>query len=166
MGLEVFLKKIKKAGAQAVIIPNLPIEEAGTLLDEGRKRDVKIILQITQTTTKDRLKRITDVASGFIYVISIEGVTGTRRELATSTVKLIKRVRQYTDIPLLVGFGVSKREHAISILSAGADGVIVGSAYAEIYGNELKRPEEALMEISLLSKEIKSGCIDGYENRI
>ncbi len=165
-GIGSFLSKIKKAGAQAILVPNLPVEEADILLEEGKKRGVHVILQVTPTTNEDRLKKIADVASGFIYVIGVEGVTGAREILADSTLRLVRKFRRYTDVPVLAGFGISKREHAAAVVSAGADGAIAGSAYAKIYEKKLKKPEEALPEVIRLIQEIKQGCIEGYRMRI
>jgi tryptophan synthase alpha chain len=104
-------------------------------------------------------------ASGFIYLIGVEGVTGARKKLDASTLKLIQRVRGKTDIPVMVGFGISKGEHAEAIVSAGADGVVVGSAYARIYSENLENPSQKLPEIAKLANEIKCGCTNGYRNR-
>jgi tryptophan synthase alpha chain len=165
-GIKKFLDEIKKAGAQALIVPNLPVEEAGELLDVGKKMGVHIILQITPTTTENRLKSISDIASGFLYVINVEGVTGIRESLTDSTLKLVNRVKKHTDIALLAGFGISKREHAEAVISAGADGAIVGSAYAKIYEKNLITPEESLPEITQLVRQIKRGCVEGYKHRL
>ena len=165
-GIGTFLSEIKKAGAQAIIVPDLPIEEAGALLDEGKKRGVHVILQVAPTTTEDRLKKIADIASGFLYVMGVEGVTGTRESLTDSALKVVSRVRRHTDVPLLAGFGISKREHATAVVSAGADGAVAGSAYAEIYAKNLEKPEETLPETTRLAKQIKRGCIEGYRQRL
>ena len=165
-GIGTFLSEIKKAGAQAIIVPDLPVEEAGAFLEEGNRRDVHVIFQVAPTTTEDRLKKIADVASGFIYVINVEGVTGARERLKDSTLKLVNRVRRHTDVPVLAGFGISKKEHAAAVVSAGADGAIAGSTYADIYAKNLKKPEETLPEIARLAKQIKRGCIEGYRRRI
>ena len=164
-GIGAFMQRLKEAGAQAIIVPNLPIEEACDLLTEGRRQGVHVILQATPTTTADRLRNILDAASGFLYVINIEGVTGVRDTLKASTVHLIKRIRRRTDIPVLAGFGISTREHAAAAVSAGADGVIVGSAYAEIYANNLQHPDDTLPSVAHLAQQIKQGCIDGYPQR-
>lgn len=164
-GIGTFLSEIKKAGAQAILVPDLPVEEAGALLDEGKRWSVHVILQVAPTTTEDRLKKIADIASGFLYVISVEGVTGARENLKDSTVKLVNSVRRHTDVPVLAGFGISKREHAMAVVSAGADGAIAGSAYAKIYERNLKKPEETLPEITQLANQIKQGCIEGYRKR-
>lgn len=165
-GIKAFLSEIKKAGAQAIIVPDLPVEEAGVLIDEGKKKGVHVIFQVAPTTTEDRLKKITDIASGFLYVINVEGVTGTRESLTDSTLKLVNRVRRHTDVPVLAGFGISKREHSAAVVSAGANGAIAGSAYADIYAKNLKKPEETLPEIARLTKQIKRGCVEGYRRRI
>ena len=165
-GIGTFLSEIKKAGAQAIIVPDLPVEEAGALLDEGKKRGVHVIFQVAPTTTEDRLKKIADIASGFLYVMGVEGVTGARESLTDSALKVVSRVRRHTDVPVLAGFGISKKEHATAVVSAGADGAVAGSAYAEIYAKNLKKPEETLPEITRLAKQIKRGCIEGYRQRL
>ncbi|MBT8171483.1 tryptophan synthase subunit alpha [Candidatus Bathyarchaeota archaeon] len=165
MGIGKFLKKIKEVGAQAIIVPNVPIEEAEVLLVEGKKRGIHPIFQIAPTTTKERLKKITDIASGFLYVIGVEGVTGVRKNMGNSTIQLVKRAKKYTDIPLLAGFGISTRQQASAIVAAGADGVIAGSAYAKVYEKNLEKPENTLNNISNLIQQIKQGCIEGYRQR-
>jgi tryptophan synthase alpha chain len=165
-GIGTFLSEIKKAGAQAIIVPDLPVEEAGALLDEGKKWGVHVIFQVAPTTTEDRLKKIADIASGFLYVMGVEGVTGARESLTDSALKVVSRVRRHTDVPVLAGFGISKKEHATAVVSAGADGAVAGSAYAEIYAKNLKKPEETLPETARLAKQIKRGCIEGYRQRL
>jgi len=164
-GVGNFLNRIREAGAQAIIVPNVPVEEADVLLAEGKKSGVHIIFQIAPTTTEDRLKKIADIASGFLYVINVEGVTGVRESLADSTLKLVKRVRRHTDMPLLAGFGISNRQQASNVVAAGADGAIAGSCYAKIYEKNLEEPEETLPEIAHLVGQIKQGCIEGYRRR-
>lgn len=165
MGFERFISEVKEAGAQAIIIPDLPVEEAEPLMKRVEEAGLHLILQVAPTTSKDRLGKILENASGFIYLIGVEGVTGARKKLDTSTLKLIQRVRGKTDIPIMVGFGISKREHAEAIVSAGADGVVVGSAYARIYSENLENPLQKLSEIAKLANEIKCGCTNGYRNR-
>lgn len=164
-GVERFLREISRAGAQAVIVPNVPVEEADLLLEAGGKTGVAIIFLVTPTTTDDRLKKITGVASGFIYVVNVEGVTGTRETLKESTLKLVKRVRKYTDIPLMAGFGISKKEHAKAVVSAGADGAITGSVLGKIYEKKLDNPEETLPRLAKVAREIREGCNEGYRQR-
>ncbi len=162
MGVDSFINGIKEAGADALIVPNVPLEESAPILEAGRKYGIHIIYLVAPTTPDDRLASILKEASGFVYIINIMGVTGARENLSDQTIKLVNRVRKYTDIPMLAGFGISKREHAHSVLEAGADGAIVGSAIASIYQKNLNNPYSAIPEIASLCKEIKQGCIDGY----
>ncbi|MEM3028426.1 MAG: tryptophan synthase subunit alpha [Candidatus Bathyarchaeia archaeon] len=167
MGFEKFLDEIKDAGAQAILVPDLPMEEAKPFLGLAKKMGLHLILQVAPTTSRERLKRILAEASGFVYLISIEGVTGSRLKdwRKGSTMELIRVVKAQSPIPIMVGFGILKREHAESMVSAGADGVIVGSAYARIYQKSLENPYRRIDEIARLAREIKLGCIDGYNKR-
>ncbi len=164
-GVGKFLKEIKEAGAQAIIVPNLPIEEAATLIQESSSLGIHPIFQVTPTTTGERLTKICEASSGFIYVINVEGVTGIRNRVNNSTLKLIKSVRSHTDTPILAGFGISKPEHAKALVKAGADGVIVGSMYASLYEKHIHDPYNSLPQISELVRQIKISCIEGVAER-
>jgi len=166
MGVERFIKNIKSAGADALIVPNVPYEEADILLKFGRKNDIDIIFLVAPTTPEKRLKEILNRATGFVYIITITGVTGARESLSDSTLSLVKRVRKYTDIPLLAGFGISKKEHAKAVVSAGADGVITGSVLGKIYEKNINNPEMTLPELAKKVREIKHGCSQGYKFRM
>lgn len=158
MGFTRFLESIKEAGAQGILIPDLPIEEAEPYRRMTIKKGLHMILQIAPTTSKTRLKMILEEASGFVYLISLEGVTGSRLKSTSTTLRLIRNVKAYTSVPAIVGFGISKRENAETLIQAGADGVVVGSAYAKIYMEKLDNPFEALPEIAKQAYEIKLGC--------
>ncbi len=159
MGFEKFLSMIKEAGAQGLLVPDMPIEEAEPYLDMAAKTGLHLILQVAPTTSEERLKKIVEAATGFIYLVSLEGVTGSKLTNPNTTFKLIKRLKSKTQTPVMVGFGISKREHAKAIVDAGADGVVIGSAYAKIYTKNLQNPFAMLPEIARLSREIKKGCI-------
>jgi len=159
IGFEKFISRIKKAGAQGLLIPDLPIEEAKPYLELAAKMGLHLILQATPTTSQERLKKIVEAATGFIYLVGLEGVTGSKLTNLNTTFKLIKKVKARTQTPVMVGFGISKREHAKAIINAGADGVVVGSAYAKIYTKNLQNPIVTLSEIAQLSRQIKAGCI-------
>jgi tryptophan synthase alpha chain len=165
MGVGKFFEEIKSAGAQGVIVPNLPFEEAEEMLEEGGNRRIHVILQVAPTTTEDRLKRIADTASGFLYVMNVEGVTGARDSVSGSTLKLIERVRRHIDIPLIAGFGISGGEQAEALMTAGADGVIAGSVFAKIYERRIRKPEDTLEEIAELATLVKKGCVNGHPRR-
>lgn len=165
MGLENFMEKVENAGAQAVLIPDLPLEEAEPFMRLTDKAGLSLILQVAPTTSRKRLKKILENASSFVYLIGVEGVTGAKVKKHHSTLKLIKTVKTETQIPVIVGFGISKREHVEAIVAAGADGVVVGSAYARIYTANSEDPFKTLPKIAELAREIKLGCINGYRSR-
>lgn len=127
MGDAQFTAAAVKAGVDGVIIPDLPPEEAGDLRKHAVKADVSTIFFMAPTTTDDRLKKIVHSATGFIYYVSLTGVTGARSELSKSISSDIKRAKRLTDKPVCVGFGISTADHVREV-GKFADGVIVGSA--------------------------------------
>jgi len=127
-GLEKFSQKCKYSGIEGVIVPDLPIEEAGDLIVNLKKYRIDFIFLVAQTTTDDRLAKIISRAGGFIYIVSLLGTTGSRRSINPELQDMVLKIRKMTDIPLAVGFGVSEPAHVSQILSFGADGVICGSA--------------------------------------
>jgi tryptophan synthase alpha chain len=127
-GLERFTGKCVESGITGLIIPDLPVEEAGPLHSECRKKDIDLIYLVAETTTDERLDKILEKASGFIYIVSLLGTTGTREKLSETIKPLIKKLRKKTGLPLAVGFGISKPEHVHEVIAAGADAAIVGSA--------------------------------------
>jgi tryptophan synthase alpha chain len=147
-GVGRFCEEASRAGAQGLIVPDLPVEEAGELLREAKREGLHLILQVAPTTGEARLGRILEEASGFLYLIGVEGVTGAREELESSTLELLGRVKGRTSLPLLVGFGISRPEHVAFLLRAGADGCVVGSAIARIYSERLDEPESTLPSIA------------------
>ncbi len=165
MGLEEFVSQIHAAGADAVLVPNLPIEENNLLETMCEQYNLRNLLMISLRTPVDRIRRIVSKANGFVYVTAVQGVTGVRNEIENQTLKLIRYMKQEYDIPILVGFGISRGSHAFRIVEAGSDGVITGSAISTLYENELENPQNALYKIAAFAKEIKSGCDGGYERR-
>jgi tryptophan synthase alpha chain len=154
-GIKKFIKRCSEAGISGIIVADLPIEEAGEVLEHCDKYDVDFIFLIAPTTTDERLKEIVSKARGFIYLISILGVTGARESLQDITTKTTKWALKHTKgIPLAVGFGISKKEHVQTVIKAGAQGVIVGSAFVDIIA---KKKENACGELKKLSKELKDG---------
>ena len=115
------------AGVDGVIIPDLPPEEAGILTKASIQSGLATVFFMAPTTTDERLKKIIQASTGFVYYVSLTGVTGARTELSQSIVKDIKRVRRWTEKPICVGFGISTKDHVREV-GMHADGVIVGSA--------------------------------------
>jgi len=130
-GPERFFDRCRDEGVLGVVVPDVPVEEAGDLQAAARARGVDVILLAALTSTDTRLARIAAAASGFIYCVSTTGVTGARASLRSDLPEFIARLRRHTDLPLAVGFGVSTVEQA-GALAAYADGVIIGSTLVDI----------------------------------
>jgi tryptophan synthase alpha chain len=115
------------AGGDGWIIPDMPPEEAGELQAAASAHGLDLIMMVAPTTPEERVAQIVARASGFIYVVSLTGTTGARQSLAAGLDELLARVRRHTDLPLVVGFGISRPEHVAEVARI-ADGAIVGSA--------------------------------------
>ena len=133
-GLERFLDDASSSGLDGMIVPDLPTEESEQLSKMASKRGIHLIPLLAPTSSDDRIRDACKAAGGFIYCVSLTGVTGARSSSSQSTPALVERIRQYTDLPILVGFGVSRREH-IQEISTFADGAVVGSALLERVDN-------------------------------
>jgi tryptophan synthase alpha chain len=133
-GLERLARDAAAAGADGLIIPDLPPEEAAECHAACRAAGIDLILFVAPTTPEERLERIAALASGFIYCVALTGVTGARSELWSGLPDLLARVRRHTDVPLVVGFGISTAEHVREV-GRFADGAIVASALI----NEIER---------------------------
>lgn len=154
-GEERFIKKCRDVGVDGILISDLPIEEAEGVLKHCNKYGVDFIFLIAPTTPEERIKKIVSHARGFVYLVSLLGVTGARGELQERTIEKTKWALKYVkNLPLAVGFGISKREHVKAIIKAGAQGVVVGSAFVNIVA---KKKGEACRDLRRLSKELKEG---------
>lgn len=131
-GKDKFMKRCKEVGIDGVIVPDLPFEEKGELAPECEKYDVDLISLIAPTS-HERISMIAKEAKGFVYCVSSLGVTGVRTEITTDVGAMTKLVRENSDIPCAIGFGISTPEQAAK-MSQSADGVIVGSAIVRIVG--------------------------------
>lgn len=161
-GIQDFFDRLSKLDVQGIIVPNMPLEEVGVFEKKADEAEIDIIFQVTPNTNEKRLKSILKKSSGFLYVINFEGVTGIRESIGQSTLTLIKRIRENSDIPLLAGFGISEPSQAEKLISEGADGVITGSAIAKLYRKEAGAPEAGLNKVKKFALKIKKGCIEGY----
>jgi tryptophan synthase alpha chain len=130
-GVERYARDASRAGVDGTLIVDLPPEEAGELKKELDRRAIELIFLLTPTSDEARIRTVTDKASGFIYFVSVAGVTGARSSLSTDIERYIKKVRHFTKLPLGVGFGISTPEQARAVCRH-ADGVIVGSAIVNV----------------------------------
>jgi tryptophan synthase alpha chain len=129
-----FARDAVKAGVDGVIVADLPIEEAGDLQDAAREHDLHIVFLAAPTSRAERLKRIGAATRGFLYLVSLTGVTGARAGLPDGLEEFAQRARKATDKPLCVGFGIADAENARRVAQF-ADGVIVGSALVAKIGD-------------------------------
>ena len=155
-GIDKFYKDAAKAGIDSVLVADLPIEEADDYIKAARKNKIDTVFIVSPLTSNERLKKITKKTKGFVYVVSRLGVTGARADLQEGTLKLLKRIRPKTKLPLCVGFGISKPEHVKSVFKAGANGAIVGSAVVKIIEKNLRNRKIMLKKIGDYIKLIKN----------
>lgn len=130
-GPEQFTRKAAAAGVQGLIIPDLSVEEAREFKRIAAAHDIDTIFLAAPTSSDERIERIAKASSGFIYCVSVTGVTGARRELPATLVGFLDKVRSHTPLPVVVGFGISSADQ-VSQLVGFADGVVVGSALVDL----------------------------------
>jgi tryptophan synthase alpha chain len=130
-GIKAFLSQIAAAGVKGLVVPDLPLEEADALLEVASEVGVEVVLLVAPTTPQERIAAIARQSQGFIYLVSVTGVTGTRSHVESRVKDLLQQLRSVTDKPIGVGFGISQPEHARQVKEWGADAVIVGSAFVQ-----------------------------------
>jgi len=134
-----FCKDAATAGVSGLILPDLPYEEQDEVRQAAEEHEIHLIQLLAPTSTTERLQRVCHAASGFIYCVSVAGVTGARASVRATAQPLVERVRACTDVPLAVGFGIAGPDQAREV-AGFADGVIVGSALITLLAETL-RPE-------------------------
>lgn len=130
-GEERFVRDAVKAGVDGVIVPDLPPEEAEGLIKHSREKGLDTIFLLAPTSGEERIKKVCKSSTGFIYYVSLTGVTGAREGVSKDIKGMIKKIKSHTKLPIAVGFGISRPEQAKEI-SSWADGVIVGSAIVKV----------------------------------
>ena len=148
-GLEKFVRDAKEAGADGFIIPDLPFEEAEEFTSIAN--DMPLIQMLAPTSPDERMETIARNAKGFIYLVSVTGVTGERKSISGGLEELIARVRKHTSIPLCIGFGIGTPEQAKEV-GAMADGAIVGTACVRTIGGS-ETPVETAREFAKSFRE-------------
>ncbi|MBN9518232.1 tryptophan synthase subunit alpha [bacterium] len=156
-GPEAFIAAATAAGLGGAVVPDLPVEEAEDLSKLAADRDFKLILLVTPTTSPQRAEKVVKACGGFVYVVSVVGITGARDRLPVQLKDMLARLRTMTDLPLCVGFGVSRPEH-VRELKELADGVIVGSALVKKLEAAGADRGKALAEVKGLVAEL-SGAL-------
>ena len=140
-GIEKFLSDASMIGVDGLIIPDLPSEESITLSEECKNVGIHLIPLLAPTSTEQRIEAACSTAGGFIYCVSLTGVTGARSGLSKNVEQLVGNIRKYTELPILVGFGVSKKKD-VEQIGKYADGAVVGSALLDVIMRSSKESQE------------------------
>ncbi len=147
---EILAREARRAGVDGILVTDLVPEEAGEFASVLRANDLDTIFLVAPTSTDERLRMIAEHASGFIYAVSRAGVTGAREELSAETEKLVRRVRQFSDLPVAVGFGISTPEQVADVWRY-ADAVVVGSAIV----GEIERVPSTANVVSMVGQFVR-----------
>jgi len=157
MGLEKYCKVARHAGLDGTLITDLPVEESGEYLRESRRHDLATIFLAAPTSTDERLQRIAEVSTGFVYAVSRTGVTGARRQMPEDAQGLVKRLRRFTRLPVAVGFGISTPEQFGSV-GKYAEGAVIGSAIVQLIeqnpGREAAAVAEFVRQLAAVSSQL------------
>jgi len=152
-GVENFMATIAQVGVKGLVVPDLPLEEAEGFLEIAHKYQIEVTLLVAPTSPLERIEQIASKSQGFIYLVSVTGVTGVRSQIESRVEDLISKLKTVTDKSIGVGFGISEPSHAQQIKQWGADAVIVGSAFVKKLAN--LDPEIGLQEIGQLCHALK-----------
>src|SRR5262245_51639965 len=140
MGVESFARRAAAAGVDGVLALDLPIEEAGEFRKTLQASGLDTIFLLSPTTTEARIRKAVELGSGFLYGISRLGVTGARASVATGAQAMVRRIRAHTDMPIALGFGISRPEHVAEVASY-ADAAVVGSALVSVIAEHGRSPD-------------------------
>jgi tryptophan synthase alpha chain len=163
-----FVERAAAAGIEGLVIVDLPAEEAGPLRAACDEFGLDLVFIVAPTTRGDRLDRMREQVSGYVYVQARLGVTGAREEVSDHTGESLARLDDW-DVPKAVGFGIKTGDHAGRIVTAGADGVIVGSALVDIIaeGHAADDPVDDIADrLEAKARELKTGALAGARTRV
>jgi tryptophan synthase alpha chain len=153
-GAATFLKQVAQAGVKGLVVPDLPLEESETLLQQAEAVGVEVTLLVAPTSSKERIQTIAKSSQGFIYLVSTTGVTGIRTKIEDRVQDLIIELQGVTDKPIGVGFGISQPDQARQVMEWGADAAIVGSAFVKRLAEG--QPAQGLDSISAFCRSLKT----------
>lgn len=145
-GVENYVERAAAAGVDGLLVLDLPPEEAEELLEACHKCNMSNVFIVAPTTPKSRIRLIAQSASGFLYYVSLEGVTGVRERLAGNIDRALRKIREINDLPVVVGFGISTAEH-VRLVGEIADGVVVGSALVNCVADHSKNPQAIVEQL-------------------
>lgn len=157
MGADAFVARAARAGVDGVLLLDLPIEESATVRRALDDQGIDQIFLVSPTTSDGRLKEASRLGRGFLYAISRLGVTGTRPSVATSAAPLVQRIRAVSDLPIALGFGVSRPEHVAEVTSF-ADAAVVGSAIVQVVADSAERRDNVAAAVEAFVRWLKGAA--------
>ena len=166
-GPEAFVERAAEVGISGFVVPDLPAEEADPLRDACDEHGLDLVFIVAPTTEGERLDRMMERVSGYVYVQARLGTTGAKTDVSDQTTQSLDRLSEW-DVPKAVGFGISSGDQAASIVTNGADGIIVGSALVDIVaeGADSERPvDETAAELEAKARELAEGTREGAARR-
>jgi len=156
-GVEAYVRAARAAGVDGMLTLDLPPEEADELLAASRAHGLKTVFIVAPTTPARRIPKITAAATGFIYYVSREGVTGVRGEIAGGIPEAVERIKRCTSLPVVVGFGISHRDQ-VNQVARSADGVVVGSALVNCLKENLGDVGRMTARLRAVAGDLAAGC--------
>ena len=157
-GLDAFSEKAASVGVDGTIIPDLPLEEASAWLKQAKRFGLSNIFLVAPNTPLERAKKISAKSTGFLYYVSVTGITGARTELPDELSRGLERVREISPVPVGVGFGISRPEQ-VSALRESADGIIVGSAIVKIIEKNASSKKDLLRDVGEFVRTMKRATL-------
>ena len=158
-GYERFASDAVNAGVDGVLLVDMPLEESKEFSDCAKEYDLKVIFLLTPTSDKSRVTKVAKQADGFIYYVTVTGVTGVRKDVSGSLAAELEKIRKFVKLPIVAGFGISSPEQAADVARL-ADGVVIGSAIVKLFehysGEKLK--SEVSCFVRNIKKSISQGC--------
>jgi tryptophan synthase alpha chain len=155
-GTEKFFRDFHRAGVNSVLVADLSIDDADEIMGPAVSAGLDTVFMVTPNTRPERMKLIAAKTTGFVYTVSVLGVTGSRDDLSDTVAGLVGKLKSLTAVPVCVGFGISKPEHAATVARAGADGVIIGSRVVGLIESNLGDKEGMLAQISAFLAEVRA----------
>lgn len=155
-GTEKFFRDFHKAGVNSVLVADLSIDDADEVAVPAKEAGMDTVFMVTPNTSDERIKRIASKTTGFIYTVSLLGVTGSREQLSDAVGGLVAKMKTISTVPICVGFGISSPEQAAAIASSGADGIIIGSRLVKIIEDNPQDTNRILIEVGKFIGSVKT----------
>jgi len=162
-GIENFYRVCDEFKINAVLCPDVSLEESAELLSYSKKYGIDQVFLVSSMTNKERMIRINNYCSGYAYLVSLLGTTGVRSNLSSTLPALIRNAKDNINVPVYVGFGISRPEHIIEVINMGADGAITGSAICKIIENNLCDFRKMEEEIGVFCRNMSEAVVNIYK---